>query len=462
MFTFRHALTVAALFASSATTGFADDKLEIKVQSRYSPLQFTDAAPGGAHPIGGPSLAFVLKANKALAPLGIEFLFHNSGKVNAYDEANVLPELIDRKKFGNLYGAVAEGEAGGGINAALSIPASSGLAFGEMLSGGLPFGMAPDEYASFLYYGGGLVLQQQIYADAFDGKIITIPVALTGAQGPGFFPEQLPDPDNNPDLSDADALAEFCNMPIIVRWPDSAAAVIKEACATVGVETALIGQETRCEDPKAVCDPAKNPDNKVINDPKVLTFGGFAPGVIPHAMFSNGNIDAFELNMPGDDIQFLKLATKQLDKTDAEADLNGVAPPYKYSGSWHQPILMVELVLNKAFWDGLSSAQQNLINAVAQATVVDINAERMSLQGNAIARLETTGVTHLAWPNGLLQELRKAMPAALNSLADEAAEKGDMSVRLWLDAAWAFQQKNAAFFDYGDINQGQAGFTTSE
>ena len=315
-------LVATVIFAASSSS-WAADSVDINVQSRYSPLQFTDAAPGGAHPIGGPAHAFVLKANKILGPMGINFIMHNSGSVNKFDEKNVLPELVDRKKFGNLYGAVAKGEADGGINAALSIPAESGLAFGEMLSGGVPFGMAPDEYASFLYYGGGLLLQQQIYDDAFDEKIVTIPVALTSAQGPGFFPNPLPDPDADPDMSNADALAEFCQTPIIVRWPDSAAKVIKEACSRVGVTTSFIGRETRCADPSAICDPAKNAENKVIHTPEVLTIGGFAPGVIPHAMFATGNIDAFELNLPADDIQFLKLATKQLDKKNTDADLEG-------------------------------------------------------------------------------------------------------------------------------------------
>lgn len=454
-------ILTAAILASTPFSAWAADEVEIKVQSRYSPLQFTDAAPGGAHPIGGPGHAFILKANEILKPLGINFIMHNSGKVNKYDEKNVLPQIIDRKKFDNLYKAVAAGEKNGGVNATLSIPAESGLAFGEMLSGGLPFGMEPDEYASFLYYGGGLALQQKIYDEAFDSKVITIPVSLTTAQGPGFFPKKLPDSDNNPKMSDDQALTEFCKMPIIVRWPGSASEVIKEACAQVGVETANIGKNTRCEDAKAVCDPAINPSNPVKNEPTVLTFGGFAPGVIPHVMYGNGNIDAFELNMPTGDIQFLKLMTKQLDKKDADADLEGIAPPYKYSGSWHQPILLVEMVVNKDFWNELTETQQNLIKTVAQSTMLDTQAKRLSMQGDAMDLLEASGVTHLTWPQGILNKLRSAMPSGLNKLADKAMKDGDNSVKLWLDASWAFQKKNAKYFDYGDINQGQAGIPTS-
>lgn len=448
------------VFLAGVTTS-AVAETTIKVQSRYAPLQFVDAAPGGAHPIGGPGHAFALKANEILEPFGITFQVHASGNVNSFDEHNVLPQLIDRREMGNLFHAVAAGEEGGGINGALTIPAESGLAFGEMLSGGLPFGMAADEYASFLFHGGGLELQQAIYDDAFDGKIVTIPVAITTAQGPGFFPEPLPDPDADPNLSNDDALLQLCQTPMIVRWPDSAAAVMTEACAGMGVTTARIGQQTRCEDAKAECNPATNPDNPVQFEPEALTFGGFAPGVIPHSMFSNGNIDAFELNMPSDDIQFLKLISGQQGKTDAEADLSDVGLPYKYSGSWHQPTLTVDLIVNKAYWETIPEAERTLIEAIAKAAILDTQTERMSLQGDAIAQLEAAGVQHLSWPTGLLDKLRAATPAALNKVADQAEANGDSSVRRWLDAAWAYQEKNAKYFDYGDINQGQSGIPTS-
>lgn len=454
-------MAICAGAAVAGAAGIATAQTEIHVQSRYAPLQFTDAAEGGAHPIGGPGHAFVLKTNEVLAPFGINLVIHTSGKVNSFDEKNVLPQLIDRKAMGNLYGAVAAGSQGGGIDAALAIPAESGLAFGEMLSGGVPFGMGPDEYASFLYYGGGLELQQQIYDEKFDGQVVVFPVAITSAQGPGFFPSQLPDPDNNPDLSNEEALSQLCQMPIIVRWPDSAASVLTQACADVGVKTAFIGKQTRCEDATALCDPTANPDNKVINQPESLTFGGFAPGAVPHQMFGNGNIDAFELNMPSEDIQFLKLISGQQGKTNAQADLTGVSLPFKYSGAWHQPALIVELAVNKTYWETIPLAERNLIEAMAKAAVLDTQAQRMSLQGDAIAQLEQSGVQHLAWPQGILTKLREAMPTALNAVAQNAASGGDTSVRRWLDATWAYQEKNARFFDYGDVNQGQAAFPTS-
>lgn len=457
------ACCVAAFALLSGGLGAANtaQALEINVQSRYSPLQFTDAAPGGAHPIGGPAMAFVMHANKILEPQGITFKFHVSGKVNSFDKKNVHKPLVSRKKMGNLYKAVAKGEANGGLNAALNIPGKSGLSFGVMMSGGAPFGLAPDELAAYLYHGGGLQLLNSFYDEAFDGKIITIPVAITSAQGPGYFPKPLPDPDTNPNLSDTAAMAQLCRTPMIVRWPNEAAAVWTEACKRAGVKTKSIKRGTRCKNPKATCDPAKNPGNPVVNEPSVLTFGGFAPGVIPQAMYANGNIDAYELNLPSDDIQFLKLAAKLQGKSNAEVDLSKIVPPYQYSGAWHQPTLYVELILNKKFWYSLPSSDRLLIEAVARSAVLDTWTTRLNMQGNAMKDLKRHGVTQLRWSDGILGKLREAAPAALEGLAKKHDAKGDTTFRRLLESMRAYQAKQSPYFDSGDINQGQNKTPTS-
>jgi len=63
------------------------DAAEIAIQSNHPPLQFTDAAPGGTHPLGGQVKAFVDHANAVLGPLGTTFTLHVSGKVNPADRA---------------------------------------------------------------------------------------------------------------------------------------------------------------------------------------------------------------------------------------------------------------------------------------------------------------------------------------------------------------------------------------
>lgn len=97
------AVSVAApvLLTSALTTPvFAE---EISIQSRLPPLQFTDASPGGAHPVAGPTKAFVDHANTILAPVGISLIMHPSGNVHSSDAAlGVEPPLVSRRDFGTL------------------------------------------------------------------------------------------------------------------------------------------------------------------------------------------------------------------------------------------------------------------------------------------------------------------------------------------------------------------------
>ena len=135
---------------------------------------------------------------------------------------------------------------------------------------------------------------------------------MTSAQGAGYFQEPLPDPDTNSNLTREAAMKQICERPIMVRWPNGGAGIWAEACKRVGVETKSTGTETRCEDSAAICNPQSNPDNEVIHTPIALTFGGFAPGVSPHVMFANGNIDSLELNLPSNDVQFFFLSAHTL------------------------------------------------------------------------------------------------------------------------------------------------------
>lgn len=456
------AMSVAApvLMTSALTTPvFAE---EISIQSRYPPLQFTDASPGGAHPVGGPTKAFVDHANAILAPVGITFKMHTSGNVHPADAAlGVEPPLVSRSDFGTLHNAVMQGKANGGLDAAAGLPANSNLAFGEMMSGGAPFGLEVDELIAFIYAGGGLELIQSFYDEAFDGKIKVLPIAMTSAQGAGFFQEPLPDPDTNPDLTPEAAMKQLCERPIIVRWPDGGAQIWSEACKRVGVETKATQRETRCANSGETCDPQSNPNNEVIHTPTALTFGGFAPGIFPHVMYANGNIDAFELNMPNNDVQFLKLAKKLQDQPNEAVDLSDLAPAYGYLGAWHQPTIFVEMLLNMDMWNGLTDGERALIEAAAKSSVVTTLANRLDRQGDAIAMLQENGVTYLRWPTGLIDLLREASPTAQQSSADDATANGDDTLQRLYAAMTAYRDKQAIYSDFGDINQGQSGIPTS-
>jgi len=153
----------------------------IRVRLAHDPLPSRDALTGGAHPVGGPSMIFVDLANDHSHLTGIEF---------------AVDQRFGADAPASLHGAVALSSAKGGFDAGIGLAIANGHPFGELLVAGLPFGMSPDEFMAYLYEGGGLELQQQLYDEALEKSLVVIPVAITGGQGAGWFPRPLPDPGN--------------------------------------------------------------------------------------------------------------------------------------------------------------------------------------------------------------------------------------------------------------------------
>jgi hypothetical protein len=437
----------AVLMASQTWAG------DIPIQSRFPPLQFTDSTPGGAHPVGGGAMNFINEANKLLGGLDTKLVMHVSGGINAADKGDVLAPIVKRSDWGNLTKAVAAGSAEGGLTAYMGLPTESGLAFSEFYAGGVPFGLTAPEFISFLYGGGGLELFQEFYDEAFDGKLKVIPVAVSPSQTSGFFPEPLPEAGDGKTAEDA--LGMFCDLKYIIRYPIGAQYIIQDSCRAVGKDIDAIGRLTRCEDSKAAC--GTNPDNPVINDPKRLTFGGFAPGVFPHAMYHNGNVDAFELAMPSGHLQFFKLVSKKQNEANETVDVSDIIPPIHYLTSWQQTWVMTELVYNKAEWDALDPAVQTAIEFAARSSILTTYAQRNSAQGDALQNLERNGSMSRVWPAEMLETFASHADGALDRLAqDEVAEDGDDSLVRMLGAMRGYLSQNAAYFDADDISQGSS------
>ncbi len=55
------------------------------LQAGVAPLLIPHAPAEGAHPLGGPTLRFVMTANDGLAPLGHRILYHVGGPVPESD-----------------------------------------------------------------------------------------------------------------------------------------------------------------------------------------------------------------------------------------------------------------------------------------------------------------------------------------------------------------------------------------
>lgn len=424
---------------------------DISIQSRFPPLQFTDTTPGGAHPVGGGALNFVNEANKLLSGLDTTLVMHVSGGINAADEGDVQPPAVKRSDWGNLIKAVVAGPGEEGLTAYMGLSTESGLAFSEFYAGGVPFGLTAPEFISYMYGGGGLELYQSFYDEAFDSQLVVMPVAISPAQTSGFFPEPLPVSGDG--VTAQDALETFCDLPYVIRYPIGARYIIQDSCRSVGKDIDFIGQATRCEDSKAAC--GENPENPVINEPTRMTFGGFAPGVIPHAMYNNGNIDAFELAMPSGHLQFFKLVAKKQDEANDTVDVSDIVPPVHYLTSWQQTWVMTELVFNKTEWDALEPAVQTAIEFAARASVLTTFAQRSSSQGEALNNLERNGVENRVWPAEMLEIFAAHADKALDRLAqDEIDDDGDDTLSRMLASVRAYKSENAAYFDADDISQG--------
>lgn len=433
---------------------------EWQLQTHFPPLLIPDAPLEGAHPLGGPTLRFVTTANQLLANFDHRLQYRVSGSVPETDQGRVTGPIADMSQFETVYAAVATGQEAGGLDIGVGIANQNGLSFGELYVAALPFGLEADEYGAYLYDGGGLELQQSLYDKHFDNRVVVLPIALTPTQGGGWFPEPLPDPDTNPELTPTAAMEALCGKPWIIRWPEPGAGIWRHACDEVGVSAAVIGAKTRCEIPNGACPSADNP---IAVDIDRLSFGGFVPGIPPHVFLKTGNIDAYELNLPSTEVLMIRLATGQAQTLSQEADLTAVIEPapYYYGQTWHQPVTYLELLINRDFWQDLSPAVRHTIRIAAESSTLRSWTAAISRQGQGIELLEKNGAQVGRWPAGLLDLLRQATQVYLDDKAAQLAAAGDTDYGRVLTHMRAFQAKQAKYGDFGDINQGRAQLPTS-
>ena len=110
---------------------------------------------------------------------------------------------------------------------------------------------------------------------------------------------------------------------------------------------------------------AANTLKKLGAIPTLIPFGEIFPGL------EKGVIDAAEMGLPSNDL---------------DAGLHKVAK-YYHMPSWHQPYTVIEIVMNKDVWKGLSKTQQ----AQWEASVKDANVWSMThsnaIQNSAIRTL---------------------------------------------------------------------------
>ncbi len=141
-----------------------------------------------------------------------------------------------------------------------------------------------------------------------------------------------------------------------------------------------------------------------------------------------GVIDAAEASMPS---------------IDRDLGFHRIAQHYYFPG-WHQQSSVLELLLSKAKWDGLSDQHKAMIEITCGDSVRNMIALAEFKQPAALAVLESKGVTLHRWPPEVLAALRKAW--------DEVVVERSAEDPLFKEVAEhykAFRAKYAVWKDYG-------------
>ncbi len=141
-----------------------------------------------------------------------------------------------------------------------------------------------------------------------------------------------------------------------------------------------------------------------------------------------GTIDATEFSMP---VMDLTLGFHQ------------VAKHYYFPG-WHQMSTMNSLYISKNKWAEFSDTQKAQIEVVCDSTMLRQFVEGESVQGKAIAEIQSKGVTLHYWPKEILETYRKAW----DEVAKEQAEKSAEFKKAW-DSYIAFRKEYAVWKEFG-------------
>ena len=110
------------------------------------------------------------------------------------------------------------------------------------------------------------------------------------------------------------------------------------------------------------------------------------PGGEIFPAIEKGVIDATEFSMPVVD---QRIGVKKLLK-------------YNYFPGWHQQATVMELIINKDVWSGLSERQQSVINHICKSATLDALAYGESLQSPVMKRNLEEGVVNKYWSPEML------------------------------------------------------------
>ncbi|MGH1419132.1 MAG: TRAP transporter substrate-binding protein [Hyphomicrobiaceae bacterium] len=151
---------------------------------------------------------------------------------------------------------------------------------------------------------------------------------------------------------------------------------------------------------------------------KVLQRLGAAVSLIPgrdiYPALEKGSIDATEFATPAID---QRLGFQKIVK-------------FNYFPGWHQQGTVIELLVNKKVWDGMSTQHQAILTNACKASMADSYAEGEAIQyGAMIKNVEKHGVQIKDWSPEMLDAFRKTW----DEIALEESKKDAYFAKVWAD-----------------------------
>ena len=126
---------------------------------------------------------------------------------------------------------------------------------------------------------------------------------------------------------------------------------------------------------------------------------------------------------------------------DKELGLYKIAK-HNYFPGWHQQSSILELLMNKAKWDKLSKLHQAIIKVSCDATIAWSLIRSDAIQSDAMAFMESKGVTLHDWPPEFLATFR----AAWDEVVAEELKKDPLFARTHASYT-AYRKKYAIWGD---------------
>ena len=340
------AVAVAATLTSAmlVETALAQDRVRWQV-----PIAFASTLTAL-----GDTLPWVAERVDQMSDGNIKFVVAEPGKV--------VPAL-------GIFDAVSEGKLEAGYSwmgyEQGKIPASA-------LFGARPFGLEPDAFAAWIYFGGGDELLKELYAPY---GVYPIFCGTISPEAAGWF------------------TFEIKNLDQVKGLKFRAAGLGGKVMEKVGASVTVL------------------------------------PGGELYQALERGVLDATEFSLPTIDEQ---LGFYQVAK-------------FYYLPGWHQPSTSQYLYVNMDAWNGLSEAQQAIIETACEAGVTNALAKAEALQGPMLIKFrDELGVTEVTLPDDILKALHEA---TVEVMAEESA-KDEWFKRIY-DAQIAFQEQHQPWKELG-------------